>query len=50
MYEPKTKHENICFNCSLEKYCIDDDVVGAPCTGHTIFKKVSNIKNKYDEA
>ena len=43
LYEPKTKQDNNCFNCSLEDYCVKD-VFGAPCTGHTIYKKVSEIK------
>ena len=43
MYKPKTKHDNNCFNCSLDDYCVDD-VVGAPCTSECIFKKVSEIK------
>ena len=43
MYKPKTKHDNNCFNCSLNEYCVENEV-GAPCTWETIYKKVSEIK------
>ena len=41
--QPRKKNNNNCFECSLEDYCVEGEV-GAPCTGRTIFKKVSEIK------